>query len=152
GWALAQMILGPDDPGTSLFIALSYFAWLWALHRLFSLDERDRSVGAVRPVMLALALIQGMALVPVAAQVHFAQQPSVLEVVDTLFITLRLLFCVGALVLVHNLYAGAVNEARERLRWVAAALGLVWLYDLNLSTIAYLAGGAPGLLADLRVG
>ncbi len=151
-WALAQMILGADDPGTSLFIALSYFAWLWALHRLFSLDERDRSVGPVRPVMLALALIQGMALLLVAAQVHFAQQPSVLEVVETLFTTVRLLFCVGALVLVHNLYAGAVNEARERLRWVAAALGLIWLYDLNLSTIAYLAGGAPGLLADLRVG
>lgn len=149
-WALTQMILGPAHAGTDLAVSLSYLGWLWVLHSLFSRDARARRAGPVRPVLAALALVEGMSLLLVAAQVHFAGEPSAVEVVLALAMTFRLLFCVGALVLVHNLYAGAVAEARERLRWTASALALIWLYDLNLSTIAYLGGGVPELLAELR--
>src|SRR5690606_27799915 len=62
----------------------------------------------------------------------------------------RLLFCVGALVLVHNLYAGATQLARETLRWPAAALAALWLYDLNLATVAYLGASSPEALTSLR--
>ncbi len=53
-------------------------------------------------------------------------------------IAFRLLFCAGALVLVHNLYAGASLAARRELRWPAAAMALMWFYDLNFQTLAFL--------------
>src|SRR5690606_13188128 len=64
--------------------------------------------------------------------------------------TLRLLYCIGALVLVHNLYVGASAQAREALRWPAAAMATMWLYDLNLSTVAYLGQQVPVDLLALR--
>ena len=41
---------------------------------------------------------------------------------------------VGALVLLHNLYAGASDTSRQVLRWSAAALAGMWAYDLHLYT------------------
>jgi putative PEP-CTERM system histidine kinase len=62
----------------------------------------------------------------------------------------RLLFAVGALMLVHNLYGGASGPARTALRWPAAGLAIVWIFDLNLYTLAYLGSTWPIELASLR--
>ncbi len=62
----------------------------------------------------------------------------------------RLLVAIGGLVLVHNLYAGAAQQARLVLRWPALALSTFWGFDLNLHTIAYLGGAWPVELASLR--
>ncbi|HEX9806248.1 MAG TPA: XrtA/PEP-CTERM system histidine kinase PrsK, partial [Alteraurantiacibacter sp.] len=63
---------------------------------------------------------------------------------------LHLLFSVGALVLVHNLYVGAAPAARRALRWPAAAMAAMWLFDLNFYTLAHLSGAIPALLAETR--
>jgi putative PEP-CTERM system histidine kinase len=63
---------------------------------------------------------------------------------------LRALVAVGALVLLHNLYAGASAASRQILRWPAGALALMWGYQLNLYTIAWFAGAMPAELAALR--
>ena len=54
----------------------------------------------------------------------------------------RVMVAVGALVLLHNLYAGAAATSRQILRWSAAALAGLWAFDLNYFTIAYLMGAA----------
>ncbi|MBF9676673.1 PEP-CTERM system histidine kinase PrsK, partial [Streptococcus pseudopneumoniae] len=51
---------------------------------------------------------------------------------------LRMIFAIGAVVLVHNLYSGSAPEARWGVSLPMAALAAMWMYDLNLYTIAYL--------------
>jgi len=147
-WALAFVGLGWAHVATSALHSMTYLAWLWMLYRLFAPDERDRSVGPVRPVVLALAFVELMQLVLLAVRPDHAGLPEAHATLVGFEVTFRLLFCVGALVLVHNLYAGASAQAREALRWPAAALAVMWLYDLNLSTAAYL---GQRLLVDLEV-
>jgi hypothetical protein len=149
-WALAFAGLGATHVATAALLSLTYLAWLWTLYRLFAPDERDKSVGPIRPVVLALAFVELMQLVLLAGR---PADPGMVEATDTIIgfeVTFRLLFCVGALVLVHNLYAGAAAQAREALRWPAAALAAKWLYDLNLSTVAYLGQTLPVDLVVLR--
>jgi putative PEP-CTERM system histidine kinase len=149
-WALAFAGLGAAAAATMVLLSLTYLAWLWSLYRLFAHDERDKSVGAIRSVVLALAFVELMQLALIAVQQQYAEGSAASDAVDGFQITFRLLFCVGALVLVHNLYAGASQLAREALRWPAAALAALWLYDLNLSTIGYLGDGEPSSLVALR--
>ena len=58
--------------------------------------------------------------------------------------------CNGALVLVHNLYTAANQDARAAIRLPMVALAAMWTYDLNLYTISYLARGWSFELYALR--
>ena len=147
GWALAAAMAGPARPAPAVLLSGANLAWLWLLYRLFAQDERDRTIGAIRPVVLALAFVALMqlALVPAAAG-----NPAAHHVIERFAVLFSLLFCVGGLVLVHSLYAGAANEAREILRWPAGALAGMWLYDLNLATLGYLTGRRSDALLELR--
>ncbi|RIV88984.1 XrtA/PEP-CTERM system histidine kinase PrsK [Aurantiacibacter zhengii] len=149
-WAFAMIGLGMANVATACLSIASNLAWLWMLYRLFGHSDRESGLGLVRPVVFSLGLVE---LLQVALLVLATQYAGTLEVellVMRFAITFRLLFCIGALVLVHNLYAGASAEARQGLRWPAAALGVLWLYDLNFYTIAYLDNAMPTLLAELR--
>lgn len=149
-WALLDAGFGSDAPATLALLSLGYLGWLWVLHRLFGKDSRTTSQRSLRAVMLALALVQVFQLALVAAQVDGLGGVAAQPVFARFSITLRLLFCTGSLVLVHNLYVGASAQGREVLRWPAAGLAVIWLYDLNLSTIAYLSGDTPAVLAMFR--
>lgn len=149
-WALATVALGTASSYTEGLVSLSYLAWLWALYRLFARDERDKNMAPVRAVVFSLAFVEAMQFALLAARLQYADVPEASSVILGIATMFRLLFCVGALVLVHNLYAGADRQPRQSLRWPAAALGLMWLYDLNLYTIAYLNDGIPSLLIDFR--
>lgn len=149
-WALAFAGLGRPTAVTVTLLSLTYLAWLWSLYRLFAHDDRDKTVPAIRLVVMALAFVELMQLALVAAQQEYAGGSAASLTIAGFQVTFRLLFCIGALVLVHNLYAGASQLARETLRWPAAALAVLWVYELNLSTIAYLSDGQPQLLLSLR--
>ncbi len=123
--------------------------WIFALYRLFAVDGRHASMMPVRPMIAALAFaellqgaVQGVLLasaptLPGTPGLHMA-------------VLLDLLVAIGGLVLVHNLYGGASSLARTVLRWPALALALLWGYDLNFGTVAYLAGAVPAGFAALR--
>ncbi len=149
-WALAVATMGAMNPGTRMFLSLSHLAWLWALYRLFANDGRHTSVSPIRPVVMALGFVEIMQLVLIVAVARFSSEPGALNMIFEIVVTFRLLSMVGALVLVHNLYAGASNASRQTLRWPAAALATMWLYDLNYYTIAYLSGSFPEILLQLR--
>ena len=146
-WALTVSLGGVAQPAAEALLSLGNLAWLWMLYRLFAQDERDRTVGAVRPVVLALAFVILMQLALVLTAVGSPEAHLVIERFAVLF---SLLFCVGGLVLVHNLYSGASAEARQTLRWTAGALATMWLYDLNLATLSYLTGRPAQTLLELR--
>ena len=63
---------------------------------------------------------------------------------------MRMIFAAGALVLVHNLYIVAGAETRSQLRIPLTALGAMWVFDLNLYTVAYLGERLPDDLLALR--
>lgn len=149
-WAFAAIGTDPAFLVTRLLLSASNLAWLWVLSRLFASDERDKSVAPVRPVVMVLAFVEFLQVAITLAELNYTGHPNVSLLMLRFGITFHLLFCIGALVLVHNLYGGATGEARQSLRWPAAGLGVIWLYDLNLYTIAYLIDDLPTILQELR--
>lgn len=148
-WALALLSVGRGSVAATALFSVMQLAWLWMLYRLFGHDARDKGVGLIRPVVLALAFVELLQLALLAA-LQADDGAAASQAITTYAVTFRLLFCIGGLVLVHNLYAGASQQARQTLGWPAAALALAWLYELNLWTIAYLGDGPPETLQELR--
>ncbi len=64
--------------------------------------------------------------------------------------TLRMIYAVGALVLVHNLYTVSAPEARWGISLPMAALAAMWTYDLNQYTISYLTAAPSSELIATR--
>ena len=149
--AIAATVPGQGSLLAGVTIVASNFAWLLLLYRLFGHDGRDRSTAPIRPVVIVLTLVEALQIVLLVALQNYGGVAAFSAAVAHFSISFRLLFCIGALVLVHNLYAGASAGARQVLRWPSAALGVLWLYDLNLYTVAYLTNGAPSMLLGLRI-
>ncbi|MET1754878.1 XrtA/PEP-CTERM system histidine kinase PrsK [Novosphingobium sp. RD2P27] len=124
--------------------------WLLVVYRLFVGDGRAASLAPIRPVLYALTFVE---LLLLGLDLGYARIEPALALQGPVFgvgVMLRLLVTVGALVLVHNLYGGAPPDARRALRWPAAGLAAVWVFDLNFYTIAYLSGAWPHEIAALR--
>ncbi|WP_298291091.1 XrtA/PEP-CTERM system histidine kinase PrsK [Novosphingobium sp.] len=148
-WALVVAGTGLLTPIGQLFETLRSLVWLGLVFVLFSRDGRDSSVAPIRPVLAALVVVELLqpVLLLVAANNPGPAVPGIVQHTTVMF---RLLVATGALVLVHNLYAGAMAQQRVALRWTCAAMAMIWGYDLNLYTIAYLARSVPQELAALR--
>jgi putative PEP-CTERM system histidine kinase len=149
-WSLVVAADGAVGFLASLAEILRDIAWLIAVYMLFSSDGRHTTVKPIRPVLWALAFVEALHLGLELAGVQLGAStlgPNALFYSNVL---LRLLVAVGGLVLLHNLYLGAAPRARHALRWPASALAAMWLFDLNLYTIAYLGNEWPAELAALR--
>ena len=111
--------------------------WVGMLHSLSGSggDDGARQRG-VRLVYGAVAAVLGLQLVvdalPLLGDTH-----STAAVALTASI-LRITAAAGALVLVHNLYGQAAPASRTSIRFAMLALAIIWIYDLNLYTLAYL--------------
>ena len=151
-WSILTLALGVIHPLPTLAISATYLAWLWVLYRLFSTDGRLQNTQPIRPVVLVLATIELVQPVLILVAPQFALTPDSIVLVLRIALLLKLLFVIGALVLVHNLYVGASATSRQLLRWPASALAAVWLYDLHCYTLAYLTSTVPLELAGLRGG
>lgn len=153
GWCLAIASAPSSPAGTflpSVAETVRNLAWLLVIYFLFASDGRHASLAPIRPVILALGFVEILhfgidcGLHRVAVDSHMGR------VVFDVTIMFRLLVAVGGLVLVHNLYAGAPPQMRAALRWPAAGLAILWAFDLNLYTIAYLARHWPLEIAAFR--
>ena len=155
-WALSGLVtvgMGAGAGGSVVqFIAesLRNLAWLFALYRLFASDGRHSSVKQIRPMVAALAFVELLQPAVLALLIRFDSGVAAQALAFQISALFRLLVAVGGLVLVHNLYVGASTQTRLALHWPATALGLMWLFDLNFFTIAYLSDGLPTVLASLR--
>ena len=149
-WCTIAASHGPSHFASELAATARNLAFIYVIFRLFSADGRDASLRPTRPVILTLALVELFQplLLLIDARVGFMPKLAVLtfEVSSVL----AMLVAVGALVLLHNLYAGAAAASREILRWSTVALAGLFAYDLNLFTIAYLGGEEPAGLVALR--
>jgi putative PEP-CTERM system histidine kinase len=137
-----------------LLEALTNMGWLLVVYRLFAGDGRHASLAPIRPVVLVLAGVAGAQICLEMSVPQFAEgsigSATGNRQLFLLATVLNLLQAVGGLMLLHNLYVGAGQQARLALRWPAAALAAVWGFDVNLYAIAYLGREWPGELATLR--
>lgn len=149
-WAITAGATGTESAGTYFSESLRNIAWLVVVWKLFGTDGRSSSIKAVRPLVFALAaveIIAGSLLVILHRPFEgYLDEGQAFE----MMVSFRLLFTIGGLVLLHNLYSGASNHARLALRWPALALAVLWTYDLNIYTVAAIAGSWPEGVASLR--
>ncbi len=149
-WAITAGATGTESAGTYFAESLRNIAWLAVVWRLFETDGRNNSIKAVRPLVVALGAVEviaGSLLIVLHRPLSgYLDQDQAFE----MMVSFRLLFTIGGLVLLHNLYSGASKQARLALRWPAAGLAVLWIYDLNIYTVAWIAGYWPEGLAALR--
>lgn len=121
---------------------LRNIAWIYALFRHFANDGRAEMLRLVRQVVSALIAVEALQFVLLALDLRGADAD-----IGPL---LRMLVAVGTLFLVHNLYGGASSASRKLLAWSSAGFALLWLFELNLHTVAYLTDDSVGGLFLLR--
>ncbi|MBS0481196.1 MAG: PEP-CTERM system histidine kinase PrsK [Proteobacteria bacterium] len=150
-WTLSGALYGLGSTTAYILDSARNLACLFALFRLFALAGRDMAMVPIRPMLGAVAFVEF--LNAAAIVVLAAQGQSVNGTVGFHSLaTFGLLVAIGGLVLVHNLFGGAVPQARLMLRWPALALTVMWGFDLTYYVIGYLAGSAPVVLDGLRGG
>ena len=140
-WASVSAMRGPTDVLTMPAETLRNLAWLVMLHAMWS-DIKDEARAGLRLVFSAVALVIGTQFVLNLIMAAAAMPADLMQDMLTTERLLRITMCSGALVLVHNLYGQATPNSRMAIRGPMLGLTLMWGYDLNLYTLAYL--GAPG--------
>ncbi|MEP3051238.1 MAG: XrtA/PEP-CTERM system histidine kinase PrsK [Erythrobacter sp.] len=149
-WSALAAALGPGEPIVQSAETARNLGWIAVIFRLFANDGRDESLTPTRPVILALAGVQLFQPILLYIQMRFATSAALYGLAFEVSSVLNMLVAIGALVLLHNLYAGATAASRAILRWSAIALAGIWAYDLNLYTVAYLGGSEPEFLMAFR--
>ncbi len=150
GWCGLAAAIEPNAYPTQFAEIARNLSWIYLLFRLFANDGRDESMRPVRPVILVLAAVETLQLLFLSFSIRFADIPQIAELAFQIGAILRVLVAIGAMVLLHNLYAGATSTARQVLRWSAIASAGIWIFDLNLYTVSYLGGSIPSVLLAIR--
>ena len=148
-WASMSAIRGPSDLVTITSESIRNLAWISLLYAMAS-ELKSAAHSGLRLVFGAVALVIGIQLslnllmlaVPLPG-------PSGEDVLATEYL-LRITMAAGALVLVHNIYGQAAPESRIGIRGPMLALTLMWGYDLNLYTVAYLRAPAVAEFFEWR--
>ncbi len=123
--------------------------WVGVLYRLAEGDGGEMRQRGVQPVYAAVAGVLGMQIVVDALPLLIDASDPGTALLSTA-IVLRLTAAAGALVLVHNLYGQAAPASRGSIRLAMLGLACMWVYDLNLYTVAYFDHGAARGLFDWR--
>jgi putative PEP-CTERM system histidine kinase len=142
--------LGPDHAAGALALMARNLALFAAIFGIFSADGRTASLKPIRPVIVAVVLVQLCQPLVLGVQLRGAGLQAFAQAAFEIRMLIDVLIGIGALMLLHNLYAGAAGGSRYLLRWSVIALAGIFAYDLNLATIAYLGGEYPALLRELR--
>jgi putative PEP-CTERM system histidine kinase len=130
------------------FETIRNLIWIMLLHSMWS-GIRDRARG-LRLVFGAEALVIGLQLCLNVLVFAVALPAELLGDVRSTEHLLRVTMSAGALILVHNLYGQAAPQSRLSIRAPMLGLTLMWGYDLNLYTSAYLGAAGAGELFDWR--
>jgi putative PEP-CTERM system histidine kinase len=141
-WAWLNAVAG-GDVLTDVAETARNLVWVGLLYHL-SVAGEERQHG-VRLVYTAVAAVLGLQFV--ADALAAGADTGAVRQTATL---LRVTAAAGALVLVHNLYGQAAPASRSNIRFAMLGLALLWAYDLNLYTLAYLDRSGASALFDWR--
>ena len=149
-WALSIAVEGSLTPISRFSETLRNFGWLAFMFILLRTGEGRDEPKTVNTIYAALTFVLvGQTLVD-SLLPAFAGSPRLEGVTLYTSLVLRMIFSVGALVLVHNLYSITAPETRWGIRLPMASLAAIWTYDLNLYTITYLTQQTPVELHAMR--
>ena len=129
-WAWLAAI-APGDPLVAYAETARNLVWIAMLYFLSATPDARQT--GVRLVYGAVGAVLGLQLVADTIALMVGTGAAT----DTAII-LRVTAAAGALVLVHNVYGQASPASRPSIRFAMLALAIMWIYDLNLYTIAYL--------------
>ena len=149
-WCALAAALGPDHGAAVIAAMARNLALIATIFSLFAADGRSNSLKPVRPVIVALVLVQLLQLVVLWMELSLGSTEEVAKAAFDARVLIDMLVAISALMLLHNLYAGAASAMRPVLRWTGMALTGIFAYDLNLHTLAYLGGAMPEFLRDMR--
>ncbi|WP_260923617.1 XrtA/PEP-CTERM system histidine kinase PrsK [Novosphingobium sp. 9] len=152
-WCLVDAALGSegvDSTFPSVLESARNVGWFFAIYRMFLADGREENVAPVRLVILSLTFVEILHVILDIALATGLLEADVQALATGVELLFRLLATVGGLVLIHNLYVGAAVDARRILRWPVLGIAVVWAFELNLYTVAYLADRWPMELAAFR--
>jgi putative PEP-CTERM system histidine kinase len=147
-WAAVAAVYGRTDPMTMTAGTLRNLVWLVLLYDMSS-GVRAAAPSGLRLVFAAVALSIGLHLALSVVAFLVPMTGGQYEDLLTTASLLRITSSAGALVLVHNVYGQAAPESRIRIRGPMLGLTLMWGYELNLSTLAYLQGVFAPSVDDL---
>ncbi len=137
-WAAATSSLGVDAAASQLTESIRNLGWLSFLFALLRRGGTEyRSLRALYGVLAFAAgtaiVIDALALIDPAPAVP--SQSSLMSA-----FALRMVFAVGALVAVHNLYTATAAGARAGVGLPLAALGALWGMDLTFYALCWTQG------------
>ncbi|MEH6790746.1 XrtA/PEP-CTERM system histidine kinase PrsK [Parasphingorhabdus sp.] len=149
-WSLSIAVEGSLSPIARFAETLRNFGWLAFMFILLRTGEGRDEPKTVNIIYIALAFVLvGQVLVD-SLLPALVGSPRLEGVTLYTSLVLRMIFSVGALVLVHNLYSITAPETRWGIRLPMASLAAIWTYDLNLFTITYLTQQTPLELHAMR--
>ncbi|RVT39924.1 XrtA/PEP-CTERM system histidine kinase PrsK [Sphingobium algorifonticola] len=149
-WALHTAVNSVSAPLSGLFESVRNGTWLLFM---FALLRRGEGRLTRHPLSLSLiyAVLGGLLLLQTSADLAPAHLVADNFAALVRFsVMLRMMFAIGALVLVHNLFTISAPEGRARIVMVMAALAAMWTYDLNLYSIALISADNVSELYALR--
>ena len=143
-WALAVAGIDASDVVTRIAEAARNLAWLGFMYALVRRDRRGQEHRAVTIIygVVTLVVLTGAGLAVVEEAVGASAVPPLAAV----GIVLRMMVAVGALLLVHHLYAAVAPRARGGIRLVVVALAAMWGVDLLVYATLYTTAGWPSAL------
>ncbi|HEV7233762.1 MAG TPA: PEP-CTERM system histidine kinase PrsK, partial [Sphingorhabdus sp.] len=139
-WGIMATLSGPLSVASLWAESARNLAWLGFMFFLLRSGEgrqQPRTINMIYAVLLLVLLFQplndwAVTLLDTSGRAT--------DIAGQSAMTLRMIYAVGALVLVHNLYTVSAPEARWGISLPMAALAAMWTYDLNQYTISYLTG------------
>jgi putative PEP-CTERM system histidine kinase len=148
-WASISAMRGPVDLVTIPAETIRNLSWIVLLHAI-SGDLKHSGRRAIRLVFAAVALVIGIQLTLELLMLGVSLPADLAQDVLATERLLRITMAAGALVLVHNVYGQAAPQSRIGIRAPMLGLALMWGYDLNLYTLAYLDAQGAAAVFDYR--
>jgi putative PEP-CTERM system histidine kinase len=150
GFCVALAAGEPRSVASSFAESARNLGWFWVIYTLFAASPQTVGIAPVRAVVFSLAFVELLHFGVDLSLFRLGSDEGAIPFVFDFDILFRLLVTVGGLMLVHNLYASTPRPARGGLRWPVMALATLWLFDLNLYSVAYLTGSWPVELGAMR--
>ncbi len=152
-WGIISTINGVGSVGAFLAESARNLAWLGFMFFLLRSGDGQKQPRTINMIYAILSILLLVQFVFDGATPFIIANPEHNGVMLQSAILLRMIYAVGALVAVHNLYTVSAPEARWGISLPMAALAAMWTFDLNLYTITYLTGEVPiELIASRGVG
>lgn len=149
-WGIISTVTGPLSLAALCAESARNLAWLCFMFFLLRSGEgreQPRTINMIYGVLLVVLLFQPVNDTAVAI---FGNASNGADIATQSAMTMRMIYAIGALVVVHNLYTVSAPEARWGISLPMAALAAMWTYDLNLYTISYLTSAPSDELVQTR--